>query len=49
MTNDASPVVALHEAVVIVGGFPLLSGVTLNVERGSLNVVTGANGAGSTP
>ena len=48
MTNDASSVVALHEAVVIVGGFPLLSGVTLNVERGSLNVVTGANGAGKT-
>jgi heme ABC exporter ATP-binding subunit CcmA len=29
-------------------GFPLLSGVDLEIERGSLNVVTGANGAGKT-
>jgi heme ABC exporter ATP-binding subunit CcmA len=42
------PVVALQEAVVVVGGFPLLSGVTLEVRGGSLSVVTGANGAGKT-
>ncbi len=29
-------------------GFPLLSGVDLEIERGSLVVVTGANGAGKT-
>ena len=29
-------------------GFPLLSGVDLEIERASLNVVTGANGAGKT-
>ena len=29
-------------------GFPLLSGVDLEIERGTLNVVTGANSAGKT-
>ncbi|MGA2295741.1 MAG: heme ABC exporter ATP-binding protein CcmA [Acidimicrobiales bacterium] len=42
------PVVALQEAVVVVGGFPLLSGVTLELTGASLSVVTGANGAGKT-
>jgi heme ABC exporter ATP-binding subunit CcmA len=41
-------VVRLADAVVMSGGFPLLSGVDLQIERGSLNVVTGANGAGKT-
>ena len=41
-------VVRLVSAVVMSRGFPLLSGVDLEIERGSLNVVTGANGAGKT-
>jgi heme ABC exporter ATP-binding subunit CcmA len=41
-------VVRLANAVVMSRGFPLLSGVDLEIERGSLNVVTGANGAGKT-
>ena len=41
-------VVRLVNAVVMSNGFPLLSGVDLEVERGSLVVVTGANGAGKT-
>jgi heme ABC exporter ATP-binding subunit CcmA len=40
--------VTLRDAVVLVGGFPLLSGVNLDLEAGSLSVVTGANGAGKT-
>jgi heme exporter protein A len=41
-------VVELRDAVVLTDGFPLLSGVTLELETGTLNVVTGANGAGKT-
>ena len=41
-------VVRLVNAVVLSKGFPLLSGVNLEVDRGSLSVVTGANGAGKT-
>jgi heme ABC exporter ATP-binding subunit CcmA len=41
-------VVHLVNAVVLSQGFPLLSGVDLEIERGTLNVVTGANGAGKT-
>jgi heme ABC exporter ATP-binding subunit CcmA len=40
--------VTLRDAVVLVGGFPLLSGVNLDLEAGTLSVVTGANGAGKT-
>ncbi len=47
MASD-HPVVRLVNAVVMSRGFPLLSGVDLELERGSLNVVTGANGAGKT-
>lgn len=47
MSNEAH-VVRVSDAVVISGGFPLLSGVDLMLLRGSLNVVTGANGAGKT-
>jgi heme ABC exporter ATP-binding subunit CcmA len=43
-----SLVVELRDAVVLVGGFPLLSGVDLEIERATLTVVTGANGAGKT-
>src|SRR5271155_3141539 len=46
--SNASPVVELSDAVVMVGGFPLLSGVTLEMAPSSLTVVTGANGAGKT-
>jgi len=41
-------VVRLVNAVVMSKGFPLLSGVDLAVERATLTVVTGANGAGKT-
>lgn len=47
MSSDQA-VVRLASAVVMSKGFPLLSGVDLVVERGSLVVVTGANGAGKT-
>ncbi len=46
--SNASPVVELRDAVVMIGGFPLLSGVTLQIAPRSLTVVTGANGAGKT-
>ncbi len=48
MANDSPLVVQLRDAVVLAGGFPLLSGVTLELHAGSLTVVTGANGAGKT-
>jgi heme ABC exporter ATP-binding subunit CcmA len=41
-------VVRLASAVVLSRGFPLLSGVDLEVNRGSLVVITGPNGAGKT-
>jgi heme ABC exporter ATP-binding subunit CcmA len=46
--SGPTSVVALDDAVVLVAGFPLLSGVNLDLSTGSLNVVTGANGAGKT-
>jgi heme ABC exporter ATP-binding subunit CcmA len=46
--SNASPVVELRDAVVMIAGFPLLSGVTLDLAPHSLTVVTGANGAGKT-
>jgi heme ABC exporter ATP-binding subunit CcmA len=46
--SSSSPVVALSDAVVLVSGFPLLSGVNLALAPGTLSVVTGANGAGKT-
>jgi ABC-type multidrug transport system ATPase subunit len=45
---DASPAISLRDAVAVAGGFPLLSGVTLDVPAASLTVVTGSNGAGKT-
>jgi len=41
-------VVSLHDAVVLSSGFPLLSGVELEIGAQTLSVVTGANGAGKT-
>jgi len=46
--DGTSPVVVLRDAVVLIGGFPLLSGVNLALDPGTLTVVTGANGAGKT-
>ena len=43
-----SPVVHLRGAVALSSGFPLLSGVDLDLEAASRNVITGANGAGKT-
>lgn len=48
MTSAEPPVAALRDAVVLAGGFPLLSGVDLELWPGTLSVVTGANGAGKT-
>src|ERR1017187_8426702 len=47
MTNGAPPVVALHDAVVLSSGFPLLSGVNLELGPSSLTLITGANGGGN--
>ena len=46
--DDTPPVVILRDAVVLINGFPLLSGIDLDLDAGSLVVVTGANGAGKT-
>lgn len=43
-----APVVQLRDAVVLAHGFPLLSGVDLTIEPGTLSVLVGANGAGKT-
>src|SRR5579863_1499310 len=48
MHDSAAPVVTLRDAVVLLNGFPLLSGVTLDVPAATLTVVTGPNGAGKT-
>lgn len=48
MTSSPTSIVTLRDAVVLVGGFPLLSGVDLDLDAGTLSVVTGANGAGKT-
>ena len=48
MDHAPSDVAVLDGAVVLANGFPLLSGVDLVVERGSLVVLVGANGAGKT-
>ncbi len=41
-------IVELADAVVVSRGFPLLAGVDLSVEAGTLSVIVGANGAGKT-
>ena len=48
MDTGDEPFIRLRGAVVVAGGFPLLSGVDLDIERASLTVLTGANGAGKT-
>ncbi|MFZ1062586.1 MAG: heme ABC exporter ATP-binding protein CcmA [Acidimicrobiales bacterium] len=42
------PLVQLANAVVFANGYPLLSGVDLDLGAGSLTVLSGANGAGKT-
>jgi heme ABC exporter ATP-binding subunit CcmA len=43
-----SPSISLRDAVVVSGGYPLLSGVSLEVSTYELTVLTGPNGAGKT-
>ena len=40
--------VALTDAVAVIGGFPVLAGATLTVERGEIVLLRGPNGAGKT-
>jgi heme ABC exporter ATP-binding subunit CcmA len=48
MNDHESLVVTLRGAVSLVNGFPLLSGVDLELHASSLTVLVGANGAGKT-
>ena len=41
-------VVTLDDAVAVLGGFPVLAGVTLTVARGEIVLLRGPNGAGKT-
>src|SRR3954454_20118640 len=43
------PVVRLHAAVSLLGRFPALAGVDLDVQRGEIVLVQGPNGAGKSP
>src|SRR5262245_40648101 len=45
---EPSRVVQLHEAVAVIGSFPALAGVTLDVCRGEILLLRGPNGAGKT-
>lgn len=50
-TSDASadaPAVELEGAVAVLGGFPVLAGADLRVERGEIVLLRGPNGAGKT-
>jgi heme ABC exporter ATP-binding subunit CcmA len=44
----ADPVVALDDAVAVIGRFPVLAGVTLSIDRGEIVLLQGPNGAGKT-
>jgi heme ABC exporter ATP-binding subunit CcmA len=44
-TGDA---VVLHDAVAVLGGFPVLAGATLTVRLGEIVLLSGPNGAGKT-
>jgi heme ABC exporter ATP-binding subunit CcmA len=44
----AAPVVELRDAVAVLGGFPVLAGADLRVERGEIVLLRGPNGAGKT-
>ncbi|HSH23463.1 MAG TPA: ATP-binding cassette domain-containing protein, partial [Acidimicrobiales bacterium] len=43
-----APAVHLRSAVALLGAFPALAGVDLEVETGDILLVRGANGAGKT-
>ena len=43
-----APVVELGDAVAVLGGFPVLAGADLRVERGEIVLLHGPNGAGKT-
>lgn len=43
-----APAISLHSVIALAGRFPVLSGVDLEIETGSICVVLGANGAGKT-
>ena len=47
-TEDHKPVVALHDAVAVLGRFPALAGASLTVRRGEIVLLRGPNGAGKT-
>ena len=46
--DAADPVVALDDAVAVIGRFPVLAGVTLSIARGEIVLLQGPNGAGKT-
>ncbi len=48
MTNPMAPAIYLRSAVALAGRFPVLAGVDLDLDEGSVCVVLGANGAGKT-
>ncbi|MGH9020041.1 MAG: heme ABC exporter ATP-binding protein CcmA [Acidimicrobiales bacterium] len=48
MAAPVAPAASLVDVVAVEGGFPLLAGVSLEIDPATLTVVTGANGAGKT-
>jgi heme ABC exporter ATP-binding subunit CcmA len=46
--TSTEPVVALDEAVAVIGRFPALAGASLRVDRGEIVLLEGPNGAGKT-
>jgi heme ABC exporter ATP-binding subunit CcmA len=47
-TPHRAPAVELHDAVAVLGGFPVLAGATLTVQPGEIVLLRGPNGAGKT-
>lgn len=45
---DGDAVVDLHDAVAVLGSFPVLAGATMQVQRGEVLLLRGPNGAGKT-
>ena len=48
MAEPMAPAISLHSAVALAGRFPVLAGVDLDLDQGSISVILGANGAGKT-
>jgi len=46
--TSTEPVVALDDAVAVIGRFPALAGATLRIETGEILLLQGPNGAGKT-